>query len=216
MSTATPSQSEDSALKRPGRRVLKVANASESKSRLLIVALSDVLASNILVRWLRGDPGRYELLTRMIGARLGDRMLSFGAGDPGLVSALAKVTGLSGRAVAHAASPEEARQLTFAADAAGVLVEIVESAPAALPFEEGDFDLALVDAVSAPVGAVLPEIRRVLRPGGRVVLVVRQKVAGAPLPQQVQEATSQHFRGARVLFERDGFGIVEALKGQHS
>jgi SAM-dependent methyltransferase len=182
----------------------------------VIVALSDVLASNILVRWLRGDPGRYELLTRMIGARLGDRMLSFGAGDPGLVSALAKVTGLSGRAVAHVASPDEAQQLTSAAEAAGVLVEVVESVPTALPFEEGDFDLALVDAVSAPVSAVLPEIRRVLRPGGRVVLVVRQKVAGAPLPQQVQEATSQHFKGARVLFERDGFGIVEALKGQHS
>ena len=180
------------------------------------MALSDVLAANMLVRWLRGDPGRYDLLTRMIGARLGDRMLSFGAGDPGLVSALAKVTGLSGRAVAHAASPEDAHHLMAAAEAAGVLVEVVESAPSALPFDEGDFDLALVDAVSAPVGTVLPEIRRVLRPGGRVVVVVRQKVAGAPLPQDVQVATSAHFKGARVLFERDGFGIVEALKGQHS
>ena len=49
---------------------------------------------------------------------------------------------------------------------------------------------------------------------GRVVLVVRQKEAGAPPPAAVQAATSLHFRGARVLFERDGFGIVEALKGQ--
>lgn len=182
----------------------------------MVVALSDVLASNILVRWLRGDPGRYELLTRMVGARLGDRMLSFGAGDPGLVAALAKVTGLSGRAVAHATIAEDAHRLVSTAEAAGVLVEVVEAAPTALPFDEGDFDLALVDVVSAPFGTLLPEIRRVLRPGGRVVLVVRLKVEGAPRPADVLAATSAHFKGARVLFERDGFGIVEALKGQPS
>ena len=178
------------------------------------VPLSDMFASNALVRWLRGDPGRYELLTRMIGARLGDRLLSCGAGDPGLVAAIAKVTGLSGRAVAHATTAEEAARLLSTAEAAGVLVDVVESPDTALPFEEGDFDLVLVDAVSAPVATLLPEIRRILRPGGRVVLVVRQKVPGAPGPSAVKETTGLHFKGARVLFERDGFGIVEALKGQ--
>lgn len=177
------------------------------------VGLSDVLASNILVRWLRGDPGRYELLTRMIGARLGDRMVSLGAGDPGLVAAIARVTGLSGRAVACAATPDEAQRLEAAADASGVLVEVEESPLTALPFADADFDLALVDAASAPVAAALPEIRRVLRPGGRVVLVVRLKIPGAPTPVEVHAATSTHFRGARVLFERDGVAIVEALKG---
>ena len=180
------------------------------------MSLSDVFASNALVRWLRGDPGRYELLTRMIGARLGDRVLSFGAGDPGLVAALARVTGLSGRAVAHAASTDEAGRLQATAEAAGVLVEVIESPTDRLPFEEGDFDLVLVDAVSAPFAALLPEIRRVLRAGGRVVLVIRQREPGAPAPAAVQAATGLHFRGARVLFERDGFGIVEALKGQPS
>ena len=179
----------------------------------MLVSLSDVFASNALVRWLRGDPGRYELLTRMIGARLGDRFLSFGAGDPALIAALARVTGLSGRAVAHAASRDEASRLESSAEAAGVLVEVVESSSDRVPFDEGDFDLVLVDAVSAPFARLLPEIRRVLRPGGRVVLVVRQKQTGAPRPADVQAATGLHFRGARVLFERDGFGIVEALKG---
>lgn len=178
------------------------------------VGLSDVLASNILVRWLRGDPGRYELLTRMIGARLGDRMVSVGSGDPGLVAAIARVTGLSGRAVACAASPDETQRLEAAAEAIGVLVEVVEAPLATLPFEDADFDLALVDAASAPVAAILPELRRILRPGGRVVLVVRLKVPGAPSPAEVHAATSTHFRGARILFERDGVAIVEALKGQ--
>lgn len=182
----------------------------------MTVPLSDVFASNPLVRWLRGDPGRYDLLTRMIGARLGDRMLACGAGDPGLVAALAKVTGLSGRAVAHAVSPTEAALLGGAAEGAGVLVEVVESASTRLPFTEGDFDLVLVDAVSAPVAGLMPEIKRVLRPGGRVVLVVREKAPGAPTPAAVQVATAAHFKGARVLFDRDGYGIVEALKGQPS
>jgi SAM-dependent methyltransferase len=178
------------------------------------VPLSDVFASNALVRWLRGDPGRYELLTRMIGARLGDRLLSCGAGDPGLVAALAKVTGLSGRAVAHATTAEEAARLLATAETAGVLVDVVESPDTALPFSEGDFDLVLVDAVSAQVATLLPEIHRVLRPGGRVVLVIRQKAPQAPVPSDIKETTSVHFKGARVLFERDGFGIVEALKGR--
>ena len=118
--------------------------------------LWDVFASNALVRLLRGNPGRYDLLTRMIGARLGDRMLACGAGDPGLVAALSKVMGLSGRAVAYAGSPDDASRIQAAADGAGVLVEVVECPPTALPFTEGDFDIALVDAVSAPVVTLLP------------------------------------------------------------
>lgn len=177
------------------------------------MALSDVFASNILVRWLRGDPGRYELLTRMIGARLGDRLLTSGAGDPGLVTAMARVTGLSGRAVAHAASPDDAARLEAAAERAGVLVEVVEAPPGTLPFVEGDFDLVLIDTASAPVGILLPEARRVLRSGGRVVLVVRQKVEGAPSADQIQQITAEQFRGARILLERDGYALVEALKG---
>ena len=178
------------------------------------MSLSDVFASNVLVRWLRGDPGRYDLLTRMIDARLGDRLLTTGAGDAGLVAALARVTGLSGRAVAHAASPDEARTLHAAAEHAGVLVDIVESPSTALPFAEGDFDLAVVDVVSAPLAVVLPELRRVLRSGGRVVLVVRHKAPNAPAPAEVQATCASQFRGARVLFDRDGVAIVEALKGQ--
>lgn len=178
------------------------------------MSLSDVFASNVIVRWLRGDPGRYDLLSRMIDTRLGDRLLAVGAGDAGLVAALAKVTGLSGKAVARAASAEEANALLLAAEQAGVLVDVVEAPSAPWPFAEGDFDLAVVDVASAPVAAVLPEIRRVLRPGGRVVLVVRHKAAGAPPPAEVQATCATQFRGARVLFDRDGVAIIEALKGQ--
>lgn len=178
------------------------------------MALSDVFASNILVRWLRGDPGRYDLLTRMVGARLGDRLLAVGAGDAGLVAALAKVTGLSGRACALGATADEVARLEQTAEGAGVLLEVFEAAVgAAVPFEDGDFDLVLVDVTSCPPGVVLPEVRRVLRTGGRVVLSVRQKAPGAMAAEEVRRITGEHFKGARVLFDRDGYSLVEALKG---
>jgi SAM-dependent methyltransferase len=177
------------------------------------VSLADLFASNLLVRWLRGDPGRYDLLTQMVGARLGDRILTIGAGDPGMVTAIARVAGLSGRAVAHASTADEAARLSLAAEQAGVLLELAESAPTALPFSEGDFDLVLADATSAPVDAILPEVRRVLRPGGRVVLVVRQKDPRAPGAAAVLQQTTAHFKGARIPFDRDGYALVEALKG---
>jgi hypothetical protein len=74
----------------------------------------------------------------------------------------------------------------------------------------------LVDAASAAVAVLLPQIKRVLRSGGRVVLVVRQNASGAPTAEDMRSATAFHFKGARVLFDRDGYGIVEALKGQPS
>lgn len=178
------------------------------------MSLSDVFASNLLVRWLRGDPGRYDLLTQMIGARLGDRILTIGAGDPGMVTAIARVAGLSGRAVAHVTNAADGARLTSVAEKEGVLLETAESPVTSLPFADGEFDLALGDAASTPVALVLPEIRRVLRGGGRVVLVVRQKALQAPSAVEVQQQTTAHFKGARVLIERDGYAIIEALKGQ--
>lgn len=178
------------------------------------MALSDLFAANVLVRWLRGDPGRYDLLTQMVGVKLGDRLLASGAGDPGLVTSLAKVTGLSGRAAAHATSPDDAALLESAAEHAGVLLEVTTSPDATWPYGDGEFDLVVVDAASSEPAAVLPEARRVLRHGGRVVLVVREKATSAPAVDAVHRATFQYFKGARVLFQRDGYALVEALKGQ--
>ena len=45
-------------------------------------------------------------------------------------------------------------------------------------------------------------------------IVVRQKAEGAPSAQQIQQLTAEQFKGARILLERDGFALVEALKGQ--
>lgn len=174
---------------------------------------SDVFASNVLVRWLRGDPHRYDLAVTMVGVRLGDRLLTFGASEPALVAALGRVTGLSGRAMAHARDGSEAARLQQGAERAGVLVEVVESTGAGVPIPDGYVDLVVVDAVSTPISSVLSETRRLLRPGGRLVAITRTKAAGAPSPSDVQREVAEAFRGARVLVERDGWAFIEALKG---
>jgi ubiquinone/menaquinone biosynthesis C-methylase UbiE len=59
-----------------------------------------------------------------------------------------------------------------------VLLEIQIAPPTQLPVEEGSFDIAVVDdtlglvsSTAASVEALVREIRRVLRPAGRVVFV---------------------------------------------
>ena len=37
------------------------------------MGLSDLFANNLLVKLLRGDNSRYELIASMVGTRLGDR-----------------------------------------------------------------------------------------------------------------------------------------------
>ena len=98
-----------------------------------------------------------------------------------------------------------------------MLVEVVESPTTVLPFEEGDFDLVLVDAVSAPVDDAPARDPAGAQAGGRwSCWCVRRRCPVRPRPPPCRPPPALHFKGARVLFERDGFGIVEALKGQTS
>src|SRR5690606_414189 len=111
------------------------------------MALSDVFASNIFVRWLRGDPSRYDLVVTMIGIRMGDRLLVLGEGVPPLTAALARVTGLSGGASARAATSGGAASLKAAADEAGVLLDVTVGPFSPLPPPDGSLDVVIVDAV---------------------------------------------------------------------
>lgn len=176
------------------------------------MALSDVFASNVLVRWLRGDPSRYDLVVTMVGVRMGDRLLVLGAQEPGLTAALAKVTGLSGGASARASDAAGAARLEAAANEAGVLLEVSSGSASPLPFPDGELDLVVVDAVGLVPEVDFPEVRRVLRPGGRVMVVTRTTTEGRPAVEALQSTVGATFRGARVLDNRHGWAFVEALK----
>lgn len=175
------------------------------------MALSDVFASNIFVRWLRGDPSRYDLVVTMIGVRMGDRLLVLGADAPALTAALARVTGLSGGASARATTAEGGASLEAAAATAGVLLDVTVGPYAPLPQADATLDVVIVDAVRGAPAVDYAEIARVLRPGGRVMVVTEARDDG-PSVDGLRAQVAAAFRAVRVLDDRKGWAFVEALK----
>jgi ubiquinone/menaquinone biosynthesis C-methylase UbiE len=180
-----------------------------------------------------GSP--YALAVAMTGIRMGERMLWIGAREPAMFGAVAArmgPVGVSGRVAAIVDDEEGARQLSRAAARAGILAEIEIGAAEHLSFEAASFDLAVL---AGPVGlveglppdaqkAVFSEVWRVLRPGGRLVVIERfgsprffglipaadrRNVNGARTESALQAAG---FRPVRTLARREGLLFVEGLR----
>jgi ubiquinone/menaquinone biosynthesis C-methylase UbiE len=183
--------------------------------------------------WIRRqDP--YLLLVSMAGVKMGDRLVQVGCAHGGRLAALAGKVGLTGRAVAVVPDSEaEARATKGAADA-GVLVEVETAPPTRLPIDDGACDLAVVDDTgrfveTMPSGervAAIRELLRVLRPGGRAIIVGAGKRSGlAALLKGSQTESAfaasgdanralqaEGFKSVRTLAEREGLVFVEGIK----
>lgn len=122
-----------------------------------------------LLRLMGGDRVRAALIEQ-IALQPGDRVLDLGCGTGSLAIQLlgscpqARVCGMDPdpKALAHARRK---------ATRAGLEIEWQEGFADALPFEDGSFDCVVSSLVfhhlaPATVRAAIPEIRRVLRPGG--------------------------------------------------
>ena len=109
----------------------------------------------------------------LLGVAEGDRVLDVGCGSGVVTRELARRVGPSGRAVGVDPSPAflaVARELAEAEGLAGRM-EFHEGSALALPFPDGAFDVAIAATVLShtPGGeAAIPEMARVVRPGGRV------------------------------------------------
>jgi ubiquinone/menaquinone biosynthesis C-methylase UbiE len=180
----------------------------------------------------RQDP--YLLVTSMTGVKLGDQLLQVGCAHAGRLGAVAAKVGLSGRAVAVAPDEASAARARKGAASAGVLVEVELAPPTKLPLEAGGFDLAVVDDTGGLFGtmraedrvASIRELVRVLRPGGRVMLVGASPRAGlASLLTRTQSGPpfvssgdalkaleADGFKSVRLLAEREGLVFVEGVK----
>ena len=166
---------------------------------------------------------RESLTVSMAGIKLGDRLLVLGCSDPLLIAQLAAKTGLTGRACAV---DDDRGIITRAASVAlreGTLVETLVSPFGTLPFDAAAFDVVVVrDALPRLAGErrvdCLTEVRRVLRGGGRCLVIDRVRRGLAALvgtdapdyaPVAVLEAAG--FKAARVLAEREGLAFAEAV-----
>jgi hypothetical protein len=72
----------------------------------------------------------------------------------------------------------------------------------------------MTDRGGAPIGGrrEYPDVKRVLRPGGRILVVTRTKPDGGPAVGTLQQAVAAVFRASRILDNRQGWAFVEALK----
>jgi SAM-dependent methyltransferase len=184
------------------------------------------------MKWfpLRKSSGE-SLAVSMAGIKLGDRLLIVGCADPILIARLAVKTGLTGRA--YAVDERDALVTTAAEVAAreGALIETATAPWTSLPLESGGFDVAVVRDVLPHLtperrDGCVAEIRRVLRPGGRCLVVdgggrtgVAALVSGPSAPRDytaqggaVPVFTGQGFKAARTLAEREGLAFAEAVK----
>ena len=180
----------------------------------------------------KSDP--YLLIVGMTGVKMGDAIFQVGCVNGGRLAAVAAKVGLSGRAALVAPDEASAARGRKAAEAAGVLLDVEVAPPTRLPLEDDVFDLALVDDTAGLFGSMRPEDRvaairelvRVLRPGGRVLMIgaaprgglgaVLSRTQNGPPFVASGDATksleADGFKAARTLAEREGLVFVEGIK----
>ena len=147
----------------------------------------------------------------------GESILDVACGTGALTGVVAKSIGPNGRVVGLDLSPEMlavARKITLDPSSAAP-IEWREGAVNAIPFENETFDIVFCnfglmffpDRVAA-----LEEMRRVLKPDGRLALAVWGSIAKCPGQMAMKESWRRHFTEAAGLFDaQHSLGDPEAV-----
>lgn len=164
----------------------------------------------------------------MAAVKLGDRFLAVGLRDVPLIAAVAAKSGLTGRACGVDA--DEARVATAGAaiEREGALMEVTRAPFGMWPYEAGSFDVAVIAHL---LPSLTPDVRvqcvsevlRVLRPGGRAVVIepaprgglgafIAGKGAASPYEGPVNALQDAGFAAVRLLAETDGVLYAEGIR----
>lgn len=154
-----------------------MATGNETPRPLGAVLHSAVLYDAIVWLALRGRERQLrQRLIDLSGLQRGESVLDVGCGT-GTLAILAKQTvGRSGTVCGVDASPEMLARARSKAGRAGVEVQFEYAAAQKLPFSDSSFDLALGTMMLHHLGRaarreLAAELQRVVKPGGRVLLV---------------------------------------------
>jgi hypothetical protein len=141
----------------------------------------------------------------MTGVALGDRLLQVGCTDGSLLGAIGSKVGLSGRMCAVVPDAAQAERARRAAEKFGFLLELETGQLGQAPFEDGAFNLIVVDnqqqAPRGGLGALF---------GARASAPVDPHYSAAGGAIVALEA--EGFRAARLLGERDGLSFFEGVR----
>jgi SAM-dependent methyltransferase len=172
-------------------------------------------ASRDVYRDPRFHRPNFELILETLRLTSADELLEVGCGG-GALLAQALATGCRAAGVDHSADMVRlARDVNADAIAAGRL-EVVQADAAALPFADERFTCAAMTGVigflADPVAA-LAEIRRCLRPGGRLALFTgTAELRGTPAAPEPVASRLRFFEAAELedVARRAGFSSVRA------
>ncbi|PVY97071.1 methyltransferase domain-containing protein [Actinomycetospora cinnamomea] len=169
--------------------------------------------------------GQREQVLALLRPARGEHVLDVGSGPGFLAAAIADAVGPDGAVRGLDPSPAmNAVAAAHCADRPWVAVE--EGGAEALPYPDGHFDAVVSTQVYEYVPDVLGalvEARRVLRPGGRIVVLdtdwesVVWHAADRDLQRRVLDAWEEHLVHPRLprvlpgLMERAGFDVVERV-----
>ena len=177
-------------------------------------------------------PDRYRLVVSMTGVQMGDRLAQIGCADGMRFAAIAAKVGLSGEAVVIVPDNEAAARAQKGAEETGVLIDVKVAPPTRLPIDGGAFDVAVIDNTGDFVGtmraqdrvAMFREMFRVLRPGGRAIVIgtaprgglgaLLTRTRSGPGFDATPSLKAEGFRSVRELAERDGLRFVEGMKSR--
>ena len=107
----------------------------------------------------RRGGAKHSLAVAMTAVNLGDRLLNIGCSDASLLGAISSKVGLSGRAAAIVPNDVEAARARKGAETAGVLLEIETGHLDRFPFEDGAFNVIVVDNQGGLLSSMKPEGR---------------------------------------------------------
>jgi len=187
--------------------------------------------------FFRGAPQKHSVAIAMTGVTLGDRLLQVGCTDASLLGAIGSKVGLSGRVCAVVPDDAHAARARRAAEKSGFLLEVETGHLEHFPFEDGAFNLIVVDNQEGLLSSMRPEQRvatlqqafRTLAARGRIVIIERGERGGlgallgsstsAPIDPHYKSSggaivalEAEGFRAARLLAERDGVSFFEGVR----
>ena len=163
-----------------------------------------------------GNPRDLEV--SMVGLKLGSSFLYLGGADHDLLTALAKIVGISGEASVAVDSSETAQRVTLAAKSAGLLVNIENTRLDSLPYDAESFDVVVANNLldKLPINErvlCLQQALKVLRPQGRLVVIetAPRGGLGALFSQHAADPTYLSYGGAEAALKAEGFRAIRSL-----